>query len=319
MTEPKKLTPSELTRIMNAMDPLKATRYYNKCMTNPNTPKENVDLLMQYRAQNQNRFLSEEQMQGNRAYRGSWTFDKGFSGGYMEKRGRIYDSDGFSYDNQGNRYDHNGNRIGSSSGDYFVDGGSEPFQGRGNPNGFSDYYGGGAQMGPFDRRPRRKRSRPISEPRSYDELAQRVFSLDSDVGRTRYFLKVANNPDTNPETLNNLVRLRNNNPSIFASDEEARAAGPVKRTSGGSGGGFWASLWKPKDQFDAMSPKKKKFFTVAMRNRNRARNTAYGLRVMTNPVTSQEDKDAMAAVVNENSGLFFKQTTEYPGNNGKSY
>lgn len=314
MSEPKRLTPSELTRMMSGMSPLKATRYYNKCMTNPDTPKENVDLLMQYRAQNQNKFLTEEQMRGNRGYQGSWAFGKGFSGGYRERRGRIYDSDGFSYDNQGNRYDYNGNRVGNGSSDSFTDGGSEPFHGYGDPNGFSDYYGAANQSPSFRRRPRR----PFSEPRSYDELAQRMYSLDSDIARTRYFMKVANNPETNPDTLNNLVRLRNNNPTIFASDEEARAAGPVKR-SGVSGGGFWASLWKPKDQFDAMSPKKKKFFTVAMRNRNRARNTAYGLRVMTNPVTSQEDKDAMAAVVNENSGLFFKQTTEYPGNNGKSY
>ena len=40
--------------------------------------------------------------------------------------------------------------------------------------------------------------------------------------------------------------------------------------------------------------------------RNRARNTAYGLRVMTNPNTSNDDKQAMAEVVNENPGLFFK-------------
>ena len=55
-----------------------------------------------------------------------------------------------------------------------------------------------------------------------------------------------------------------------------------------------------------MSPKKQKFFVRAFRGRNRARNTAYGLRVMTNPSTSQDDKQAMAEVVNENPGLFFK-------------
>lgn len=310
MSEPKRLSPSELTRIMSGMSPLKATRYYNKCMTNPDTPKENIDLLMQYRAQNQNRFLSEDQMRGDRGYKGSWNFGKNYSGGYRERRGRVYDSDGYAYDGYGNRYDAYGNMVGRNSDETFSDGGSEPFQGNGDPRGFNDYYGAGRGM-------LRSRRRPISEPRSYEELAQRIYSMDSDVARTRYFMKVVNNPETNPDTLNNLVRLRNGNPSIFASDEDAKAAGPVRRP--GTGGGFWASMWKPQDQFDAMSPKKKKFFTVALRNRNRARNTAYGLRVMTNPVTSQEDKDAMAAVVNENSALFFRNTTEYPGNDGKSY
>ena len=55
-----------------------------------------------------------------------------------------------------------------------------------------------------------------------------------------------------------------------------------------------------------MSPKKQKFFVRAFQGRNRARNTAYGLRVMTNPNTSNDDKQAMAEVVNENPGLFFK-------------
>ena len=62
-----------------------------------------------------------------------------------------------------------------------------------------------------------------------------------------------------------------------------------------------------------MSPKKQKFFVRAFRGRNRARNTAYGLRVMTNPQTSVEDKQAMAEVVNENPGLFFKNASNNGG------
>ena len=135
------------------------------------------------------------------------------------------------------------------------------------------------------------------------------MSFDSDVARTRYFMKVVNNPETNPDTLNNIVRFRNNNPQIFASDDDAKAHGPTMQPRQG----FWSTFWKPQEEFSSMSPKKQKFFVRAFRGRNRARNTAYGLRVMTNPQTSVEDKQAMAEVVNENPGLFFKNAFQNGG------
>ena len=63
----QKFTPSEVTRIFRGMSPLKATRYYNKIMTNPDSPKENIDLVMQYRQQNPQKFLSDEQMRSQRS------------------------------------------------------------------------------------------------------------------------------------------------------------------------------------------------------------------------------------------------------------
>lgn len=299
MNDIRKLSPSELSQMMNGMSPQRATRFFNKCMTNPNTPTENIALLRQYRDQNPDRFLSEDQMRGNRGQKGSWNFERGFSGGYRNRsNGRVFDSDGFSYDQYGNRYDNNGNMTGG-----YNDGGSEAFHGNGRANGFSRYYGAANQ------KPRRGYRKPVSEARSYEELGQTLMSFDSDVARTRYFMKVANNPETNPDTLNNLVRFRNNNPQIFASDDTAAAAGPTMRPRQG----FWSQFWKSNEEFSSMDGKKQKFFVRAFRGRNRARNTAYGLRVMTNPVSSPEDKKAMAEVVNENPGLFFKSTSEYDG------
>lgn len=293
----QKFTPSEVTRIFRGMSPLKATRYYNKIMTNPDSPKENIDLVMQYRQQNPQKFLSDEQMRSQRST-GVWFAERGYGKGY--RKNRNYDSDGFSYDQYGNRYDAYGNQTGG-----WNDGGSEPFQGNGNPNGFSSYYGAHSQKPRF-----RRQRKPISEARSPQEISATVSGLKSNVARTRYFNKVVENPESNIETVDNLIAFRDAHPEMFASDEEAAAAGPVAPRKQG----FWSTFWKPQEEFAAMSPKKQKFFVRAFRGRNRARNTAYGLRVMTNPQTSVEDKQAMADVVNENPGLFFKNASNNGGN-----
>ncbi len=292
----QKFTPSEVTRIFRGMSPLKATRYYNKIMTNPDSPKENIDLVMQYRQQNPQKFLSDEQMRSQRST-GVWFAERGYGKGY--RKNHNYDSDGFSYDQYGNRYDAYGNQTGG-----WNDGGSEPFQGNGNPNGFSSYYGAHSQKPRFGRQ-----RKPISEARSPQEISATVSGLKSNVARTRYFNKVVENPESNIETVDNLIAFRDAHPEMFASDEEAAAAGPVAPRKQG----FWSTFWKPQEEFAAMSPKKQKFFVRAFRGRNRARNTAYGLRVMTNPQTSVEDKQAMAEVVNENPGLFFKNASNSGG------
>ena len=305
----QKLTPSEVTRIFSGMSPLKATRYYNKIMTNPNSPNQNIDVIRQYREQNPQKFLTDEQMNaqfgnGNRGKKGSWMYGKGYGRGYGgqyrdRSGGRVYDSDGFAYDNQGNRYDSRGNNTGG-----YHDGGSESFQGYGNPNGFSDYYGAANQAprGGFFGRNNRRQQRPISEVRSYDNLYSTVSGLKSDVARTRYFQKVLNNPQTPEETKVNLVRLRNNAPHMFAPDDEAIAAGPqVQRR------GFWAAHWKSQEEFDSMTPKEKKFFVKAFQGRNRNGNSSYALKVLTNPSASPEDKQAVCSVVQKNPDLYFKR------------
>ena len=301
----QKLTPSEATRIFAGMSPLRATRYYNKIMTNPNTPQENLSIVRQYREQNPQRFLSDEQM-ASQKNTGSWLRGRGYSGGYRP-RGMVQDSDGFYYDqNNGQRYTPYGRDDGFQDGG---DGGR--FQGNGRANGFSNYYGAAYQRPRGRNNGYRRQQRPISEPRSYDDLYATVSGLRSDVARTRYFQKVIGNPDTPEETRKNLVRLRNNAPQMFASDDEATAAGPqVQRR------GFWASHWKSQEDFDAMSPKEQKFFVKAYQGRNRYRNTSYALKVVTSETSSPEDRQAMTSVVQKNPGFFFKTRSRDRYQNG---
>lgn len=282
----------EIAATFDAMSPWKATKYYQRSMSNRNTPDENAKHMMAYMKDHPEKFLSEEQMRGARS--GSWSYGRGFSGGpyYRRSKDRVYDGDGFSYDAYGNRYDGYGRNS-----DSFSDGGREPFQGYGNPNGFSNWYGAAN----YRNKPRRRKSKPIGEARSYEEIDNTVRNLKSNVARTRYFMKVQSNPETNPETMQNLARFRNSNPGLFASDQDAIAAGPTMQRRG-----FWSGLWKPKEEFDSMSPKEQKFFVNAFKRKNRANNTSYSLRVLTNPNTSDEDKDAMVNVVRKNPLLFFR-------------
>lgn len=299
------LSASETSRIFGGMSPLKATRYYNKIMTNPNTPKQNIDIVRQYREQNPQKFLSDDQMRSQgRGNTGVWSRGRGFSGGYRPKN-MVQDSDGFYYDQYGQRYDFNVTPDGQ-----IQDGGNGyRFQGNGNPNGFSRYYGAAYQQNWRNRRGNRRQQRPISDVRSYDDLYQTVSSLKNDVARTRYFQKVLGNPQTPEETKQNLVRLRNNAPHMFAPDDVAQAAGPqVQRR------GFWAAHWKSQEEFDAMAPKEKKFFVKAFQGRNRTGNAAYALKVLTNPAASPEDKQACANVVQKNPDLYFKRK----GGNGRN-
>ena len=92
----QRLSPSDATRMFSGMSPLQATRYYNKAMTNPNSPEENLRIIRQYREQNPQKFLTEEQMSGQRN-QGSWLRGRGYGGGYRPK-GMVHDSDGFYYD-----------------------------------------------------------------------------------------------------------------------------------------------------------------------------------------------------------------------------
>ena len=295
----QRLSPSDATRMFSGMSPLQATRYYNKAMTNPNSPEENLRIIRQYREQNPQKFLTEEQMSGQRN-QGSWLRGRGYNGGYRP-RGMVHDSDGFYYDqNTGQRYTPYGRDDG------FHDGGDDRrFQGNGRANGFSRYYGAANQRNWEDNgrgRRGRRQQRPISEVRSYDDLYQTVSGLKNDVARTRYFQKVLSNPQTPEETKQNLVRLRNNAPHMFATDDEAIAAGPqVERR------GFWAAHWKSQEEFDAMAPKEKKFFVKAFQGRNRGGNASYALKVLTNPTASPEDKQAVTNVVQQNPDLYFKR------------
>ena len=376
---PQDLSPSEVTRIFGGMSPLQATRYYNKCMTNPNTPDANLSLLRQFRSQNPNRFLSDEQMKATRRKgqndnqfrrsQGSWVAERGFSGGYRNRsNGRVY-SDGYSYDAYGNSYDPSGNPVGG-----WQDGGRQisfkprqdtyakgnglfrkkkpisearsidelgailkgfgnPIRGRlflekivnnsesnpqtvenakyflnsnsalvANDEQFAAYMMLGPKKSGAQRNQRRRffnfQRKPVDQARSPNEIANTVTHLRDNISRTRYFDKVVNNPNSNIETVDNLIAFKDQHPELFASAEEV--ANAPHRDS------LRSRFWKPQEEFDQMSPAKKKFFVGAVNRNNRAKNTAFSLRVITDPETNTSDRKAMVEVVRENPLLFFK-------------
>lgn len=295
-TGPPRLTPSEVTRVFSGMSPLKATRYFNKCMTNPGTPDQNLDLMRQYRRQNPDRFLSDDQMKGQ-WFRGSWPAGRGYSGGYRDRsNGRVYRNDGSSCDNLGREY----GADGSESGGY-------------RDGGYSGRRTSGRSYWPRTAAPRKD---PALE-RSPEEIAQVLTGLRSNVARTRYFQTVMRNPQSHEATVARLFDFRQKHPELFVSDQEALNA---PRRSGGLFSGFrWSSLWKSQEEFDALPPKKKKFFVGAFRRRNRSKNTAYGLRVLVNPTTPVGDKQAMVETVNENPLLFFSKEQPSPGEPRSDY
>jgi len=375
LKEPQKLTPSEVTRMFTGMKPEQATRYYNKCMTNPNTPPANASLLMQYRAQNPDKFLTEEQMSGSRRSQGSWMEGKGYSGGWRDRsNGRVYTSDGYSYDYNGRGYDPYGSQTGGwrdggsdqifqraprepsysgGGGGFFrrrkpldqprsvnelaqtVKAFGDPVRGRlylekviRNPDSHPEtvanarryiengsmYIANDEQMASWTPRGRQGGSgrrvprKPVGEARSPEEVSDVLTHLRSNVARTRYYDRVVSNPESNVQTVENLKAFRSANQQLFASDEEARSA---PRT------GWRSSFWKSDEEFGGMSPRKKYFFVGAVKRNSRSKNTAYGLRVITDPETSSDDREAMTQVVRENPLLFFRSVRSGRGRRGQ--
>ncbi|MBO5547766.1 MAG: hypothetical protein J5920_03290, partial [Candidatus Methanomethylophilaceae archaeon] len=141
-------------------------------------------------------------------------------------------------------------------------------------------------------------SKPVDQARSPNEIANTVTHLRDNISRIRYFDKVVNNPNSNVETVDNLIAFKDQHPELFASAEEV--ANAPHRDS------LRSRFWKPQEEFDQMSPAKKKFFVGAVNRNNRAKNTAFSLRVITDPDTNTSDRKAMVEVVRENPLLFFK-------------
>ena len=74
----------------------------------------------------------------------------------------------------------------------------------------------------------------------------------------------------------------------------------------------WRRFRKSQDEFDAMSPKEKKFFVRAYRNRDPSRNAPLFLRILTSKSSSKEDKAAALKVVEDNPGMFYKRGKKNP-------
>ena len=139
---------------------------------------------------------------------------------------------------------------------------------------------------------KKRNSRPLSEARTPNDVAQTMDNIRSKGARTRYFMSVLDNPESNETTKKNLVKYRNEHPEMFVSDESAMRFRSNRAYA------------KP-DEFNAMSGKEKHFFTSA-RGRSRAQNSSYALKVLTNPNSNTGDRIAITKVVRRYPQMFFR-------------
>lgn len=139
---------------------------------------------------------------------------------------------------------------------------------------------------------KKRNSRPLSEARTPNDVAQTMGNIRSKGARTRYFMSVLDNPESNETTKKNLVKYRNEHPEMFTSDDYAMRFRSNRAYA------------KP-DEFNAMSGKEKHFFTSA-RGRSRAQNSSYALKVLTNPNSNTGDRIAITKVVRRYPQMFFK-------------
>lgn len=344
----------ELRERLSKMSPVQRTRYYNRCMTNTNTPDEVADFLMHYKREHkdqfasdssfsfmQNRGLSFESWQksdswkrnankgpsgigtinvgdyedGRDAYRefGSRTVSRYRNGGVYGKKGYGYgQSRGSYYGGQGNGYRvrkpvseersveeiqqiMNGLGTNVRRTQYFnavMANRDSNADTRANLEAFRQLNPGlfatDRQIDSFKKR----NSRPLSEARTANDIAQTMGNIRSKSARTRYFMSVIGNPESNETTKKNLAKFRNDHPEMFVSDESA-----MRFTSN-------RAYAKP-DEFNAMSGKEKHFFTSA-RGRSRAQNSSYALKVLTNPNSNTGDRIAITKVVRRYPQMFFK-------------
>lgn len=139
---------------------------------------------------------------------------------------------------------------------------------------------------------KKRNSRPLSEARTANDIAQTMGNIRSRSARTRYFMSVIGNPESNETTKKNLAKFRNEHPEMFVSDESAMRFRSNR-------------AYARPEEFDAMSGKEKHFFTSA-RGRSRAQNSSYALKVLTNPNSATGDRIAITKVVRSFPQMFFK-------------
>ena len=345
----------ELRERLAKMTPIQRTRYYNKCVTNTNTPDEVVDFLMHYKRENKDQFASDSSlsfMQNRGLSFDSWkksdswrrNANRGASGigtinvGDYEDGRDAYREFGSStvdrYRSYG-RSDYGRRNYGQSSGSYYGrqrDNGyrvrkpvseersfeeiNQIMEGLGSNVRRTQYFN--AVMGNKDSNKgtvatledyrklnpgmfatekqidsfKKRNSRPLSEARTANDIAQTMGNIRSRSARTRYFMSVISNPESNETTKKNLAKFRNDHPEMFVSDESAMRF----RSS--------RAYAKPED-FAAMSGKEKHFFTSA-RGRSRAQNSSYALKVLTNPNSNNGDRIAITRVIRRYPQMFFK-------------
>lgn len=322
MANNRKLSPTEIGSLFEGKDRTRNSRYVHTLMSNPNTPDENVEMIGQYVISHPEQFLSDEEIAKNPN-----VFKKAAP---YRRKDRLYDGGGYSYDASGQCYDPAGNMVGG-----WHDGGSE--QSFRDPYRPSKYRMSKGEIRSFRRGmnlpPVKNDPAQVMSPTKVNDL---MFGLKSNYARTRYFQKVRDNPESNIETVDNLILWKDQHTDMFVDEKTAdRMAAERKNSrgqfgnryqngyqngyrSGYGGQGYqsrsardydresWDGSWKSKDDFEGMSQNKKSLFSRFFGSKDRNKNSKLALKILVDPQSSQEDVTAVRDIVNESPRLFFR-------------
>ena len=324
------MSDAEIPALFQGKDRIRNTKYFHTMLTNPNTPRENLEMVDRYRRQHPEQFLTDQEIQANP---GIFTKRKQ----QYRVPGRGYLPDGRSVNlYNGESYD----RYGYPE-DGFHDGGEE-YQYR------PREYGAGYDR-PLSRKqfnqlrkglglPPVSRKNDPAKPLTATEVNNLMFGLKSDYARTRYLQKVRDNPQSNPETVDHLLIWQSQHPQMFVDENiasqmaQARKMDPKNRSpqygrgqyrQGNQYGGSkpsardydresWGEAWMAKEEYDSLPDTKKSLFTRFFMSKDRNRNSKLALRILADPQSSQEDATAVREIVNERPKLFFKNPKTGP-------
>lgn len=307
--KPQKLSPSQITDMFAGMSRERATNYLHKCLMNPETPTANVNLLLQYREQNPDRFLSMEEMDAAKDKRRGIGGFFGFGRRNDEpkpKRIRLL------------RNDQDAEMLFEGMDPYratayinrIVTNPDTPMENRElvqkfareNPSRFMNEE----EFNYVTAERKRQNAERVQR-----NMPPGGYGGFDDRGNLRTGYEDRRGWSGGRDNRYDDRRGGRGQPRGMY-DDRGYGYGAYNVDDGrgyeqtGNERRFWSFLWKPKEEFDSMEPKEKKFFVRFYRNKTRAQNTAYGLRVMTNPESSIEDKRAVAEVVNDHPQMFFR-------------
>lgn len=146
-----------------------------------------------------------------------------------------------------------------------------------------------------------KLRRPAFAPRDHSKeySSEEMRETLSNIGPRRargYVRKVLNNPDTNPKTKRNIRSLIQSEPHLL---------GQIDIDTGSRGSKNVPSLYVDQPTFESMGPRKKYYFGRLRRIGNKDLNCRYGLKVMTSPTSSRDDKEAITELTNEYGHALF--------------
>lgn len=298
MASKRRLSASEIAGLFQGKDRLRNTKYFHTMLTNPETPRENLEMVDQYRMQHPEQFLSNEEIEANPNI-------------FLRQSPNRYRPRGYTNPYSGEEFDRYGNPVGG-----FRDGGR-------------DYqYSGGYRQNTYygARRPAGGRKNDPAQVMTPSKVNTLMFGLKSDYARTRYLQKVRDNPNSNSQTVDNIMIFREQHPDMFVDENLAermaversrspqrfrpRAQYPnnqnFRRSSRDYDRDSWSEAWLPKDDYDSLPQNKKSLFTRFFVSRDRNRNSKLALKILADPQSSQEDVSAVRDIVNERPKLFFK-------------